>query len=211
MDAFEQIARLKEKFNQPLPGLDAQNRMASRVRPLPDKIPADARDSAVLALLYPHDESLAILLIKRIDDGKAHSGQISFPGGRKDPEDIDLAATALRETNEEVGIMTSQIEVLGGLTSLYIPVSNSQVHPYVGFAAQKQHYILSPGEVQYTLDVPTRELFDNNKKIVTHITPAAFPTITLKAPAYKLDEDHLVWGATAMILSELEAMFESIA
>ena len=210
MYGTELIDRLKEKLLQPLPGLDAQNRMASRVRPMPDRIPDDARPSAVMALLYPQDGELWLLLIKRIDDGKAHSGQISLPGGRKDPEDADLAATALRETNEEVGIPPQNIEVLGALSTLYIPVSNSQVHPFVGYAQQKQDYALSINEVQYVLDVPLRELFDAGKKIVTRITPAAFPDITLKAPAYKLDEEHLVWGATAMILSKLEYLFEGL-
>lgn len=210
MYGTELIDRLKEKLQQPLPGIEAQNRMASRVRPLPDKIPDDARPSAVMALLYPHNDELCILLIKRIDDGKAHSGQISFPGGRKDPGDADLSDTALRETNEEVGIPSQNIEVLGPLSTLYIPVSNSQVHPFVGYAQQKQDYILSVNEVQYVLEIPLRELFNAGKKIVTHITPAAFPDITLKAPAYKLDEEHLVWGATAMILSELECLFEGL-
>ncbi|MBZ0097695.1 MAG: CoA pyrophosphatase, partial [Taibaiella sp.] len=115
------IEQLKLRLMQPLPGPAAQNRMASRVRPLPSELPEDARQSAVLALLFPLEEELNLMLIKRVEDGKPHSGQISFPGGRRDPEDESLQVTALRETFEEVGIPSSSIEILGKLSQLYIP------------------------------------------------------------------------------------------
>lgn len=206
MTGADKIEWLKHRLQQPLPGLDAQNKMAARVRELPSVIPDTAKLSAVLALLFPENDELTLLLIKRVDDGKPHSGQISFPGGRKDATDPDLAYTAKREAFEEVGIPANTIEILGELTSLYIPVSYSQVHPFVGYIPHKPALVLSPNEVQYTLEVPLREFFAPEKKIVTHITPAAFPDITIKAPAYKWDEEHLVWGATAMIISELEAI-----
>lgn len=209
MISADKITWLKHRLQQPLPGLDAQNKMAARVRELPAVIPDTAKLSAVLAILFPQNDELTLLLIKRVDDGKPHSGQISFPGGRKDATDPDLAFTALREAYEEVGIPSDNVEILGELTSLYIPVSYSQVHPFVGFISQKPNLILSTNEVQYTLEVPLRELFAPEKKIVTHITPAAFPDITIKAPAYKWDEEHLIWGATAMIISELEVIMDS--
>lgn len=206
MTGTDKIEFLKQRLQLPLPGLEAQNKMAARVRELPSVIPDTAKLSAVMGLLFPKNERLNLLLIKRVDDGKPHSGQISFPGGRKDASDVSLQHTALRETFEEVGIDAGKIDVLGKLTSLYIPVSYSLVHPFLGFMPEQPEYILSTNEVQYILEVPLDEFFAPEKKIVTHITPAAFPNITLKAPAYKWDDEHLVWGATAMIISELETI-----
>jgi 8-oxo-dGTP pyrophosphatase MutT (NUDIX family) len=160
----------------------------------------------VLALLFPLNDELHLALIKRTDDGRAHGGQISFPGGRQDVTDADLRATALRETFEEIGIPANKIEILGALTPLYIPVSYNHVQPFVGFAKEKQQYILSESEVQYVIEVPIMNFFEPGRKIVTKITPAAFPHITLNAPAYQWENDHLVWGATAMIISELEEL-----
>ncbi len=210
MNITDTIERLKLRLQQPLPGLAAQNNMAARVRELPSVLPDDAKQSAVLALLFPKQDALNLLLIKRVADGKPHSGQISFPGGRKDATDKDLSHTALRETNEEVGIATGKIELLGVLTSLYIPVSYSNVFPFLGYTTEPQQYILSPNEVQYTLEVPLHDFFAPERKIVTHITPEAFPNITLKAPAYQWNDNHIVWGATAMIISELEALMREL-
>ncbi|MBS1772709.1 MAG: CoA pyrophosphatase [Bacteroidetes bacterium] len=204
------IERLKERLLLPLPGIEAQNKMAARVRELPSVIPDDARLSAVMALLFPKNDELNLLLIKRVNDGRAHGGQIAFPGGRKEDADTTLQDTALRETFEEVGIPAEQIEVLGSLTSLYIPVSYSMVHPYVGYLQQPPEPTINPSEVQYVFDVPLKEFFVSEKKIITHITPLAFPDITIKAPAYQWDADHLVWGATAMIIAELEALIEGL-
>ena len=207
MHYTEQIELLKRRMMEPLPGIAAQNKMASRVRPLPNVIPENARMSAVMALLFPVEDILNLLLIKRIEDGKAHSGQISFPGGRKDEQDANLQMTALRETFEEVGVPSEQIEMLGGLTPLYIPVSNSNVYPFVGFAAEQPTYNLSMGEVAYVLELPLHELFLQSKKTVKHITPSAFPDITIKAPAYEWDNAHIIWGATAMMIAELEELY----
>lgn len=189
-----------------MPGVAAQNKMASRVRALPLQIPEDARQSAVMALLYPVQHELNLLLIKRVEDGKPHSGQISFPGGRRDPEDESLQITALRETYEEVGIRADKIEIIGSLSSLYIPVSNSNVFPFVGFADNKPELNICADEVQYTMEVPIKKLFDPGIKTVRHITPSAFPEITIEAPSYLWDEDHIIWGATAMMIAELEEL-----
>lgn len=206
MIGIDKIDWLKKRLQEPLPGLEAQNKMAARVRELPNTIPDTAKLSAVLGILFPKNEALNLLLIKRVDDGKPHSGQISFPGGRKDAADATLADTALRETFEEVGIASNEIEILGELTSLYIPVSYSQVHPFIGYVPHQPKYNLSLNEVQYVFEVPLHDFFAPEKKIVTKITPAAFPDITLTAPAYQWDAEHLVWGATAMIIAELEAL-----
>ena len=193
----------------PLPGIHAQNKMAAKVRQLPLDVPENVRQSAVLSLLYPQNESLNLLLIKRTEDGKPHSGQISFPGGRQDPDDKNLQETALRETFEEVGVPSGKIEVIGALSSLYIPVSNNNVHPFVGFAPHQPEYILSTDEVQYVLEVSLNDLFAEEKKTIQDIRPSSMPHLTIKAPAYRLDSKHLIWGATAMILAELEELLRN--
>ncbi len=193
---------------QPLPGPAAQNKMASRVRPLPSELPEDARESAVLALLFPLEEELNLMLIKRVEDGKPHSGQISFPGGRRDPEDESLQVTALRETFEEVGIPSSSIEILGKLSQLYIPVSNSNVHPFVGYMHSITESQINKAEVQYILEVPVKELLRPERKIIKEIRPSAFPDIVISAPSYELDEKHVIWGATAMMIAELEEVLK---
>lgn len=199
---------LSQRLQQPLPGIAAQNKMASRARTLPIDVPDDAKKSAVLSLLFPKEEQLNLLLIKRAEDGRPHSGQIAFPGGRYEEQDKDLLETALRETEEEVGIAPDNIQVLGALSNLYIPVSNSNVQPYVGFTTEPPVCIINKDEVQYTIEVPLNELFLPNRKTTKHITPSAFPDITIKAPAYDWDDDHLIWGATAMMIAELEEVLK---
>ena len=124
--------KLREALLQPLPGAEAQEKMMGRVKSMPQEIPADARPSAVLCLLFPVNDEPHILFMKRKEDNTAHSGQVSFPGGRYEEQDANYKTTALREANEEVGILSSDVEILGALTSLYIPVSNFNVYPFVG-------------------------------------------------------------------------------
>lgn len=202
------IEWLKDRLQQPLPGFIGQERMAARVKPMPPKIPDDARPSAVLSLLFPVEDQLNLLLIKRVVDGKAHSGQIGFPGGKQDTTDTDLKATALREAQEEVGILSSDVDILGSLTPLYIPVSNFQVYPYVAFAEKKLEYYLSKSEVETVFEIPVHELFHAERKTVVNVTSPVMPEILRSVRAYKLDNGSIIWGATAMIISELEMIIE---
>jgi 8-oxo-dGTP pyrophosphatase MutT (NUDIX family) len=182
--------------------------MAARVKAMPARIPDDARASAVLCLLFPVAGELNVLLIKRMADKGAHSGQISFPGGRQDATDADLKATALREANEEVGIVSSDINILGALTPLYIPVSNFLVYPYVGYTPQKPDYRLSVNEVAYVIELPLNTLFHEARKTMVDVTSPAMPAIIRNVKAYKIEDDTVIWGATAMILSELEVIMD---
>lgn len=210
MSIDQQIDRIKNKLQEPLPGMSAQELMAARVLPMPADIPADARMSAVLCLLYEIDKELHVLLMKRMADRTAHSGQVSFPGGRYEPEDVHLVNTALREANEEVGVQADAIEVLGALTPLYIPVSNFKVHPFVAYAAQRPSYQLSKYEVAYILELPLTYLFHQSRKTVTDVTSPAFPGVMRKVKAYVLQDETIIWGATAMVLSELEVLLKDI-
>ncbi|MBA3829695.1 MAG: CoA pyrophosphatase [Taibaiella sp.] len=202
------IDTLKQRLKAPLPGLSAQERMAVRVVPMPAAIPANARDSAVLCLIYPVENKLCVLLMQRNTDKSAHSGQISFPGGRYETSDESLQATALRETYEEVGIPAIDIQVLGALTPLYIPVSNFMVHPFVAYANNRPAYTLNKNEVVQIIEIRVEELFHHSRKTLVDVTSPAVPDVLRQVKAYQLEDGTIIWGATAMILSELEVVME---
>lgn len=210
MNQQQVIDLLSVRLQQPLPGIAAQTLMTGRVLPLPDTIPADARPSAVLALLFPKGDELCLLLIRRTEDGRAHSGQISFPGGKQEDFDADLKATALREAQEEAGILSREVKILGALTSLYIPVSNFMVYPFVGYSTKPPEYNLSEQEVAEVLEIPVSRLFDDTHKITKTVYPPAAPGLKLTVPTYELPDASFIWGATAMILSELEVVWKEI-
>jgi 8-oxo-dGTP pyrophosphatase MutT (NUDIX family) len=205
---YKQVEWLKTRLQQPLPGLTAQELMAGRVLAMPLAVPANARPSAVLCLLFPVQDDLHILLMKRMADNGAHSGQISFPGGRQEPADADPKATALREANEEVGIMAAEVEVIGALTPLYIPVSNFLVYPFVGYTKERPAYNLSKHEVADIIEVPLSVLLHAGRKTVVDVTSPAVPQVIRNVKAYKLADGTIIWGATAMIISELEVVLQ---
>jgi 8-oxo-dGTP pyrophosphatase MutT (NUDIX family) len=207
----ELIEWLRGQLLQPLPGRSAQERMMGRVVGMPLVVPANARPSAVLCLLFPMNGELHVLLMKRREDKTAHSGQVSFPGGSYEPTDADMRATALREAQEEVGIPSADVDVLGALTPLYIPVSNFNVYPFVGYARQRPVYNLSHKEVSYTIEVPLRSLLHADRKIVTDVTSPVMPDLMRQVKAYKLEDGTIIWGATAMIISELEVVLEGLS
>ncbi len=184
--------------------------MMARVIDLPPHMPADARPSAVLLLLFPKNETLHLLLIKRTEDGRAHSGQISFPGGKKEPADIDLQTTAIREANEETGILKEDVEILGELSPLYIPVSNFLVHPFVAFAEKQPEFFPNADEVAYVIETPLQYFLTEKNKTIARVTSPADKHFVRDVKAYKLADGSILWGATAMILSELETLFEEL-
>jgi 8-oxo-dGTP pyrophosphatase MutT (NUDIX family) len=204
------INLIKQELQKPLPGISAQELMTGRVLPLPDEIPDTAKISAVLCLLFPVKDDIAVLLMKRMPDNTAHSGQVSFPGGKREKNDVDLKATALREANEEVGLKINTVEILGALTPLYIPVSNFKVHPFVGFSEQKPELNLNKREVERTIEVPLDYLFHHANKKEAEVIPPARPDMIRKVKAYILNDGTVVWGATAMILSELEVLTKGL-
>jgi 8-oxo-dGTP pyrophosphatase MutT (NUDIX family) len=205
----DKIERLRVRLQQQLPGRSAQERMMGRVVSMPLQIPDNARQSAVLCLLFPMNDELYVLLMKRREDKTAHSGQVSFPGGSYDETDADMRATALREAHEEMGIDPSDVDILGALTPLYIPVSNFNVHPFVGYVKNRPVYNLSHNEVSYTIEVPLNTLLHADRKTVTDVISPAVPDVIRKVNAYKLEDGTIIWGATAMIISELEVVLEA--
>lgn len=204
------INRLKTRVKLPLPGFKAQERMIGRVLPMPVQVPENARPGAVLCLLFPLNDELHILLMKRMEDKTAHSGQVSFPGGSYEQQDANYRATALREAQEEVGILSSEVEILSELTSLYIPVSNFNVYPFLAYSQNRPVYNLSHQEVRYVLEIPISELFHQDRKTIAEVTSPASPDVVRKVNAYSMADGTIIWGATAMILSEIEAILEDI-
>jgi 8-oxo-dGTP pyrophosphatase MutT (NUDIX family) len=191
------IAGLKDEFTRPLPGIPAQMRMApSVIRPGKSNLPM--RDSGVLLLLYPVKERLHTVFMKRPEYGGPHGGQISFPGGKFEEGDSSLTGTALRETYEEIGISPGEVEVLGKLTPLSIPVSNFKLLPVVGFIPEKPYFILDPKEVEYLIEAEIHLLLKDRivKKEILMLGDQS-----IEVPYYDISGNH-VWGATAMILSE---------
>jgi 8-oxo-dGTP pyrophosphatase MutT (NUDIX family) len=184
--------------------------MAARVLPMPLQIPDDAKPSAVLCLLFPVGNELHVLLMRRTPDKTAHSGQVSFPGGRHEPSDINLQYTALREAQEEVGISIDKIEVLGALSSLYIPVSRYQVFPFVAYAEENLSYVISQDEVAHVIELPLSHLFAPHHKVSVDVRSPAVPGVIRNVKAYQPDADTIIWGATAMILSELEVLMQGV-
>lgn len=147
-----------------------------------------------------------VLMQRPVYEG-AHSGQISFPGGRQEPWDEDLQHTALREMEEEIGVASGSVEVLGPLSGLYVPVSHSNIQPYVGFVHQEPWFKPDPREVQDLLVTSLPALFDDRAKSETEITVGNGARIS--APYYAVQE-RMIWGATAMIISELEALVKGL-
>lgn len=158
-------------------------------------------------LLYPEDSQLWLPLIVRPTYPGVHSGQIALPGGKVEGADVSLTATALRETEEEIGIRVSDSQVIGELSELYIPPSNMQVTPVVALIPEKPSYQPDPREVAEVLDIPLAAFTDPNNQLTVPVKTAA---ATLEVPSFVIDE-RIIWGATAMMMSELLAVLEITA
>jgi len=198
------IEKLESLLKGELPGLAAQLKMAPQFRKeeLQNyQLEGKGKKSAVLILLNPFADDLSIILTKRSAQLKHHRGQVSFPGGRVDQADKDDIATALRETHEEIGIKPEDIKVLGRLSRLIIPPTNFDVSPIVGVLTKSPSYVRSVDEVESVEEVPIVQLMDKQ-----NIKQKLFTTSSSgnhrKAPYYDLMGME-IWGATAMIISEL--------
>ncbi len=159
------------------------------------------KDAAVLILLYPDkQDKIHILLTKRARYNGAHSAQISFPGGKKDKNDNNLLQTALREAKEEVNIQPNQLTFIKELSKTYIPPSNFWVHPYVFITNQKPDFKLNY-EVEHLIEIPLTELLNDANLHTKNLSTSYMKNIDV--PCFKFNNE-IVWGATAMILSELK-------
>ena len=202
------IHQLELQLQQPLPGRSAQYKMAHVIRKKDIPVPNHARKACVLLLLYPKNGETYLALIERMSTNKddRHSGQISFPGGKLEAEDASYQAGALRETHEEVGIAPEKIQVLGALTDLYIPVSNFLVFPFVGYLNENPQFVAQPSEVKTIVETPLALLQDPANLQYTNLR---IKEGLLKDVPYFNVFGHIVWGATAMMLSEFLHLVEA--
>ncbi|QDH80299.1 CoA pyrophosphatase [Echinicola soli] len=208
MKLEEVILKLEDKIKGPLPGKAGQIKMAPR--PLDNARFAQhdltyAREGAVLILLYPNGKDCWVPFIKRPEYDGTHGGQVSLPGGKKEQKDTNLQETALRETEEEIGVPAKDVHVIGKLSQLYIPPSNFLVTPYIGFVDQVPIFIPDPREVSRVIQCDFNTLIDQNARKETTIE--ARNKRKIQAPYFDIDSE-MVWGATAMILSELMVIWE---
>ena len=199
------ISQIKEKLQKPLLGLTAQKKMAPKGRDLSfPKNKLNYTKSAVLLTLIPKNGELFIPLIKRTKSNGSHSGQISFPGGKYEKTDVDFEYTAKRETFEEIGLKISEIEIVGKLSSLFIPVSEFIVYPFVGVYAENVNFQLNKTEVDELILV---KLTDLQKARAKKIEIRNIKSKVYEIPYFDV-ENQKVWGATAMILNEFLEMID---
>jgi 8-oxo-dGTP pyrophosphatase MutT (NUDIX family) len=200
------VNQLKNRLQQALPGEDTQFLMApvtrERIRQI-TKTDYHPKKSAVLILLFPDKNSIQTVLIQRPEYDGVHSGQVAFPGGKFEETDIDLKQTALREATEEIGVVSSTIEIIGHLTDVYISPSNFLVTPFIGCTAKKPDFTADVYEVQKVIVVDLFSL--NNVEIKSVKTITHSNGYKIKTPYYDI-EGLTVWGATAMMISELNAI-----
>jgi 8-oxo-dGTP pyrophosphatase MutT (NUDIX family) len=202
------LDEVRHALLQPMPGLPAHLRMSPPGRLIAPPASAIPRDAGVLLLLYPFKGDLHFVLTRRTDRLGNHSGQISFPGGRREPGDVDLVATALREAQEELGIDPAGVEILSTLSELYVPPSNFVIHPVVAYAQARPAFMPQADEVAEVIEAPLAQLLDPTVKCVVARPLVSLNGQVVDAPAYRL-AGHDVWGATAMVLSEFEILLRN--
>ena len=200
---FSEVARALEKqLQQPLPGYLAQSKMRPYLPSMPHlDLPTSpfAKESAVMALLYPVENKPNILLIERTIYSGAHSGQISLPGGKVEKNESYQEA-AIRETMEEVGVENSNFEIVGELSKIYVAASNFNIQPIVAISENPIKIFPDSREVAQVLEIPLEMFFDIKRRKEKLIKSAM--GMELMAPYFDVN-DKTLWGATAMILSEL--------
>lgn len=196
---------LQTSLQGTLPGLSQQLQMSPPYRDVPNESWVRAqnpKEAAVLLLLFERAGDWQLLFTKRVAYTGVHSAQISFPGGKMEVADVSKQHTALRETEEEVGVGAQQIELLGPLTPLYIPPSNFLVNPFVGRLLEPVQWQPQPAEVAEILEIPLPYLLQAKVRSQREITVGAGQRTV---PGF-VWEEHFIWGATAMILEEFLAV-----
>ncbi|TMU57655.1 NUDIX hydrolase [Flagellimonas algicola] len=206
---YHQALKIK---NLPLPGEESHHKMSPLMRvqwlKSNDIKKRNPKQAAVMALFYPDiKQHTKMLLILRKAYQGVHSNQIGFPGGKVEDGDGNLKETALRETYEEVGVPPESVEVVKELSELYIPPSNFMVRPFMGFCAKPSPFVVQQSEVEALVEVNLYDFMDKKNRIEETLSTSYAKSINV--PAYKLN-GYTVWGATAMMLSEIQHLLEEV-
>ena len=197
------IKSLEKILSSKLPGEKAHDIMRTGpkfTKPL-EYMKKKAIPSAVLILLFPNSNTFNFILTLRSKKVETHKGQISLPGGAQEQNE-SLEKTALRETEEEIGVSPETVELIGRLSTLYVPFSGFDIHPYVGWATEMPEMNISVEEVDKIISVPVTELIDSNNLRIKNTSLRGIP---VKMPYFNL-KNEIVWGATSMILSEFKQL-----
>lgn len=197
--------------NEMLPATDAHAKMVppERIEFLQRQNLANIvpKKAAVLMLLYPKNNLTHLALIVRNSYPGIHASQIAFPGGKVELYDADLSQTALRETHEEIGVHKDKVTVIRAFTEVYIPPSNYLVSPFLGFSEEELSFTLSPDEVSGLIELPLLKFLDES--IIVTVEMSTSYATEISVPAFQIG-DHLVWGATAMMMSELKEVIKKV-
>ena len=206
-DFFE---KLQMRLRQPLPGLKVQKEMSAYPRGrtgINFKYNGEPRESSVLIVLFQNEDDICFPMIQRPMYSGIHSGQIGLPGGKVEDQDKDRIETALRETEEEIGIKAGDVKVIGMLTELYVMASHYNVMPVVGYIPYRPDYIPDPEEVSRVIEGRTDDLIsENNRKVKELLIQGKHKIV---APYFDI-RNEIVWGATAMILNEFAVILKEI-
>lgn len=208
-----------QKFIASIPKIENEMLLAEKAHVL--MVPPDRKDimqnlsieeknprkAGVLMLLYPKGNKLHLVLIERNAYIGVHSSQIALPGGKMEPQDQSIVATTLRETNEEIGIPIHKINIIKTFSQVYIPPSNFLVFPFLGYATEELQFVPDPKEVAAILEVSIAELLQE-ATMVNKLMTTSYSTSAI-VPAFKI-QDYYIWGATAMILSELKEVLKKV-
>ena len=201
------IKNLIEKLKLDLPGPRAHKKMfiKTKINRIDDYSKSKIRAAAVLILLYPYKKDWYFFLTRRSNNVGHHKGQISLPGGVVEKNE-SYQYTSIRETHEEIGISMNEINIIGNLSSLHVPVSNFQIFPFIGYLDRKPDTTLNLNEVKEIFSVPINQLI-SDKSLKTQ--EKLFSNEFLTVPYFSLCNE-MVWGATSAILSEFKSTIKDI-
>lgn len=212
MDYYKFLKLVSKIENIPLPAETSQFKMVPPYRHELMKhqksAMKQAKKAGVLALFYPDNnlKTKLVLILRKTYKG-VHSAQISFPGGKLEKQDKTLKHTAVRETFEEIGVSKNNIKVVKQLTEVYIPPSNFYVQPFMGITKEIPKFKKQENEVEAIIEVDLLHFLDN-KNVVTNKVTTSY-SVDVEVPAFKLN-GHIVWGATAMMLSEVKDIINQL-
>ena len=207
MDFQHFITQLEITITNYLPGEESQQKMRvnyDQSIELPFS-KNNSTASAVLILLYLEDNEIHFFLTKRSNELEHHKGQISLPGGTQE-ENEELTHTALRETQEEIGINKTSISIIGSMTPLFVPVTGFMIHPFIGYSSNKLEPTPAPSEVEAIFSVNISDLLNETNQTIEKRNIRGYD---VEVPYFKLN-NYEVWGATSMILSEFRDLIKSI-